>query len=395
MRRLFLFTATFPYGKAESFIETEIFFLSREFDNVVIIPTSGKGLIKRPVPSNCKVLEPVIKSKWVRYLYGLYHYKTLAKFYNDFMKKEVYKSLKRIKIWLVAYYMTNLLLKSKPIMSLLKEASDNDVMYFYWGVGSSLITPFLAKNKAKKIVRFHGEWDLWEESSGNYAALRSEIAKSINLAVFISQAGLNYFEKKYFEIPLKKTLSYLGTLDNGIASKSKDGSFRLLSCSSVTPLKRVHLIFEALQLINDFVVEWTHIGDGVNFAELVRIAKTTKENIKIRLLGAISNQEVFNYYLVNSVDAFINVSSTEGLPVTLMEAISFDVPIIATNVGGTSEIVTVETGILLSSNPSSQEIVNAVFEIQKHKFNPKIFWEKNFNANKNYPEFIDQITLLQ
>lgn len=394
MKELFLFTATFPYGVAESFIETEIIFLSREFDHVVIIPTSGKGLNKRPVPTNCEVLEPVIKSKWQRYLYGLYHSKTFVMFLNDFVMKKVYKNFKRIKIWFVAYYITNLLLKSKSVMCRLKDASDNDIIYFYWGVGSSLLAPFLIDNKAKKIVRFHGEWDLWEESSGGYATLRREVANSIDLAVFISKAGLNYFNQKYSYISLKKSICYLGTVDHGISQHSGDGVFRLLSCSGVIPLKRVHLIFESLQLIDGMEIEWTHIGDGIGFKELSHLTKASKSNIKINLIGSIPNKDVFTYYRNQRIDAFINVSSTEGLPVTLMEAISFNVPIIATNVGGTSEIVTSETGILLTSNPSCQEIVNALFEIQKHILNPKFFWIKNFNANKNYPEFIDKITLL-
>jgi colanic acid/amylovoran biosynthesis glycosyltransferase len=394
MKELFLFTATFPYGVAESFIETEIIFLSKEFDRVVIIPTSGKGLAKRTVPTNCEVLEPVVKSKWQRYLFGLYHSKTFIVFMKDFVRKKVYKNFKRLKIWLVAYYITNLFLKSKSVMVQLKDASDNDIIYFYWGVGSSLLTPFLTENKAKKIVRFHGEWDLWEESSGGYAALRSEVANSIDLAAFISKAGLNYFNQKYSDISLKKSICYLGTVDHGISQHSDDGIFRLLSCSGVIPLKRVHLIFESLQLIDGMEIEWTHIGDGIGFKELSQHTKASKSNVKINLIGSIPNKDVFNFYRNHRIDAFINVSSTEGLPVTLMEAISFNVPIIATNVGGTSEIVNSETGILLSSNPSCQEIVKALFEIQKHVFNPKSFWNKNFNAKINYPEFISQITSL-
>jgi glycosyltransferase involved in cell wall biosynthesis len=71
-----------------------------------------------------------------------------------------------------------------------------------------------------------------------------------------------------------------------------------------------------------------------------------------------------------------------------MEAISFDVPIIGTDVGGTSEIITPETGILLSSNPSCRGIAKALLKIQRHKLHPRSFWERNFNADINYPQFI-------
>ena len=72
-----------------------------------------------------------------------------------------------------------------------------------------------------------------------------------------------------------------------------------------------------------------------------------------------------------------------------MEAISFNVPVVATNVGSTSEIVTEETGILLSSNPSINEISKAIHDIIKMRLQPRDFWDKEFNAEKNYSAFAD------
>lgn len=44
------------------------------------------------------------------------------------------------------------------------------------------------------------------------------------------------------------------------------------------------------------------------------------------------------------------MSLSEGIPVSIMEAISFGIPIIATNVGGNAEIVNDETGVLIPVN---------------------------------------------
>jgi len=49
----------------------------------------------------------------------------------------------------------------------------------------------------------------------------------------------------------------------------------------------------------------------------------------------LPHNDVLNYYASNPVDVFINTSSSEGLPVSIMEAMSFGIPVIATNVGGT------------------------------------------------------------
>lgn len=54
--------------------------------------------------------------------------------------------------------------------------------------------------------------------------------------------------------------------------------------------------------------------------------------------------------MMNDFDLFVNMSLSEGIPVSIMEAISFGIPIIATNVGGNAEIVNDETGVLIPVN---------------------------------------------
>jgi len=46
----------------------------------------------------------------------------------------------------------------------------------------------------------------------------------------------------------------------------------------------------------------------------------------------------------------MNLSETEGIPVSIMEAQSAGVPILATNLGGTSEIVNNENGFLVEKD---------------------------------------------
>ena len=186
-------------------------------------------------------------------------------------------------------------------------------------------------------------------------------------------------------------MSYLGTNNNGISKRSNDDVFRVLSCSFVSPVKRISLIYKSLQLITNFEIEWTHIGGGKGLKELKVLTINSQNNIKVKLLGDFSNKEVMDYYRTKNIDVFINVSSSEGLPVSLMEAISFNIPVIGTNVGGSSEIVTPTTGVLLNSNPTEIEIIAAINKVRKYKIEPRMFWEQNFDATKNYPKFINQL----
>lgn len=390
-KTLYLFTASFPFSKGETFIETEIKYLSEAFKNIYIVPLFAYDTDNvRNVPENCRVLNPIIRNRWQHYFLGLFGLKTLKLYFFDLISNKVYKNKHWLKDLLADFCTTNNIFQSKPLSRLLTTATANDIFYFYWGKGLANMLPFIPKVKAKKIVRFHGG-DLYDSNYGGYIPIHQRIMESLDLSVFISKHGQNYLVSRYPNISINSVVSYLGSEDFGISKRSDDGIFRLLSCSNVISIKRVHLIFETIQYISDFPVEWTHIGDGPDFGLLQEKARYSRDNVKINLLGRLSNKEVIDFYKNNYVDAFINVSSTEGLPVSIMEAISFNIPVIGTNVGGTSEIVCSETGILLKENPICNEILMAIEQLRDSHYEPRLFWKKNFSAIKNYKNFIKTI----
>ena len=51
---LFFFTATFPYGKGEAFIESEMPFLAAHFDKIIIVSNTHTGE-KRNIPENVEI----------------------------------------------------------------------------------------------------------------------------------------------------------------------------------------------------------------------------------------------------------------------------------------------------------------------------------------------------
>ena len=77
--------------------------------------------------------------------------------------------------------------------------------------------------------------------------------------------------------------------------------------------------------------------------------------------GFQDNEKIMDFYRNNPIDIFINVSTNEGVPVSIMEAISFGIPIIATNVGGTNEIVINNiTGWLVDKDKVEKELPDAL-----------------------------------
>lgn len=388
MKRLYLFTARYPYIGAENFLEDEILFLSKEFDEIIIIPYKATTQGCRAVPGNCTIKAPIVEGKRGFIRQALFCPRAICKLLKDFFSNRVFLSSKRFKVWLTAYAATNSILSSKVVRLIETDLKNEDVCYFYWGKWSNVLSAFWS-GKAHFVSRFHGQWDLWEDEYDNYAPLRKDVANALDAAVFISGKGERYFHERYPEC--STCLFRLGTKDVGRVSSSTDGWLRVLSCSTVYPLKRVNLILQSVAEVSKTrKVEWTHLGGGEDYEKIREQAKKLEnERFRARMLGQMSYSDVMEYYKNNPFDVFINLSTNEGIPVSIMEAASCDVPSVATNVGGTSEIVNEETGILVSENPTPNEVAEAILNIEKNRENyaPREFWSKNYMAEKNYEQF--------
>ena len=390
MANLYLFTASYPFGSSETFIEDEIFSLAQKFSRVEITPLVGKPPQTREVPNNCIVNLPIIHSRFQQYTKGLCNGKAFCLFVKEFWRKRVYRNKLAIKTWFIAYAQSCNILKSKDVKRIISNICDSDVCYFYWGKGCNILAAFYP-NKAHYVNRFHGEWDLWEESSGGYGPLRDIIARNLDSAVFISKLGQNYFLKKY---PYCNTQVFpLGTIDMGlsVADKNDDNCVRVVSCSTVYPLKRVDLIYDSLcELSKKHSVKWTHIGDGPTFGELkAKVSGNMNEALVVELLGGKTRTEVLEIYKERHFDIFINLSTNEGVPVSIMEAISFGIPVVATNVGATSEIVQPEVGELVEKDTTPMEVAKVIDAVLNtaNELHPREFWMLHYNAEKNYSEF--------
>lgn len=389
MKTLYIFTTSFPFENSESFLEEEIRYLSKRFSKIVILSFSNIYTSMRPVPDNCKVVNiPLSKNRLLYILRGFFHHRTFSLGLKEFFRSKVFLSKTRFKSWGSSLRYINNCLYNKRLRSLIKNMSTNDVCYFYWGIGQCLLSIIL-KDRVKLVSRFHGEWDLWEESYGGFHALRTEVAHALDKAVFIARKGERYFKARY---PYAKTcFSPLGTKDCGIQLPSADdGVIRIISCSSIIPLKRVGAIFEVLNQMEDIRIEWFHIGTGPLFYELKsKIAGEVKQHLTVHLLGQLSNNQVLDFYSTHHFDVFINMSTTEGVPVSIMEAMSFDIPIVATDVGSTAEAVAKSVGELVSANPSNTEVDRAIRKVLASKYTPREFWMTHYNAEKNYSSFAE------
>jgi len=219
---------------------------------------------------------------------------------------------------------------------------------------------------------------------------------------FISKVMLNQYSEYVFPIIGQKNnivVSYLGSRKLFENHQEKSDCFTVCSCSTVTAIKRLELIVESLSYFHDTSIRWVHIGDGPDFTELKEkvdlLLNHNKTNVEIQFLGKYTNEQVQEYYANHYIDLFLNVSASEGLPISIMEAMSYSMPCLATNVGGTREIVNNYNGFIVNDNISPIEINQLILnymhlsdkEKDNYRQNAYDTWFSRFDADKNITSY--------
>ncbi len=395
--RLILLTDSFPFGNKETFLETEIRFLSDAFASIHLFPLHGEGDV-RAQATNVVVHTPFLsfnpKDQKRLFVAGLLNLSPLGFALKELFAKSVYKHSVHFRVWTAALFVLRAAYSNRQRMNELDALiNDETVVYSYWGDKLALLIPFLKRShpSLKSVVRFHGG-DLYEERKGGYLPFRAKLFSAIQNFVFISVNGKDYLESRFPSFVTNAHLFRLGVVDHGLNPNVAKSFFHVVSCSNLVTLKRVHLIALALQTMK-IPVLWTHIGDGPDMERLQRMVTGLPSNVKVDFQGQKSNVEVIGFYQHTSIDCFLNVSESEGVPVSIMEALSFGIPVIATNAGGTGEIVDDIVGKLLPITIDEQDIAT-VLNILLCEANSLSLreaarrrWQERCDANKNYKEF--------
>lgn len=398
---LVLFTLSFPYGTKETFLESEIEYLSKGFDRIFIIPNEDENGILRNVPSNVTVksnlfenprpfsmvnslpflfkflpvfLFCVFSSKhWM--LYFVHVKSMLHHFYNDFKKHEELKSI------------------------IEKEDLNEALFYDYWLLNSTLSLISLKKTKRiKKILARAHRFDLYNESCPEGVVPFKEYKiKNLDYIFTISHHGEDYLKKEFLRFHNKISTSYLG-VKGGIKQLPNSTQKTIVSCSSVLKFKQVDKIVEVLSNVSS-ECKWIHFGTGPLMSELKEKVKDLPNNIEFELKGFVSNPDVLQFYSQNYVDCFISLTSSEGLPVSFMEAQGYGIPIIAPAINGIPEIVNDKTGVLLPLDYSIKDVANILDQIfmNELEFNRDeivSFFNKNFSSIQNYTLFTNTLQKL-
>lgn len=404
-----LFSNSYPYDYAteQTFLKGEVGILQTRFERVILVPRIVQGNLL-PVPNGVEVDKSFAESfKFNRRLAE----SALALFSKDFyleLKSRFPSSIKPSYLRRVFSFVAGANLTRKWLQNWLKVnaiSDDRVICYTFWfdelamGIGLTK-----AKYPSLRVVsRTHG-YDLYEELYGDWPC-RPRAIELIDFLLPDSDIGVEYLRGKYPQFKEKYEAALLGVKDpGGVAKPSEDGVLRLVSCSNFHPVKRIDLLFEsvitAAQKRPTQRIEWTHFGGTEEIRQQYdqRVVNEIPANAKASFPGYQSQRELIQTYLSSPVDVFLNVSSTEGASVAMMEAISCGIPVIATAVGGNVEVVREKNGFLLGENPTPDEIADALLNVcdqreawlEKRKGSREV-WQERYNETINFEAFAQKL----
>jgi colanic acid/amylovoran biosynthesis glycosyltransferase len=407
---LILFSATYPFdgGPEQTFYDPEMKHLNRVFDRIILVP---KKVIGNCLPLPDRV---TVDTSYYELLTNTNPLSLIGKvFGSDLLYRELLsrpslifypQALIRMVRFLAVAWLT---LDWVDAWVRKNGIDEKNVFYTYW-FDSSSFGIGMAKRKypnLRVISRAHG-YDIYEEIYYNppYWPFRNKAMALLDALIPDAEAGRKYLAQKYPDHASIIQTDWLGVPPSGFLNPQvTDHIFRIISCSMLVPVKRIELLMEgilrAAMRRPEQRFEWVHMGNGEPREKLQKYAdEKFPPNATANFNGYTTRADLMEFYRKNPLDVFINVSVSEGTPVSIMEAASCGIPVIATKVGGNPEIALDENGLLLAPNPTPDEIADAFFAFidsssmsaAKRKGSYEV-WARKFNSEENYRQFAERL----
>ena len=286
---------------------------------------------------------------------------------DDFSVKRIDRNLPIIYRWL------------KTIFTIYKLGKNKDLIFVNGlGTETTIANIFLKKKIIRKIV---GD-PVWER-----AYSKAKISESFdefqvkNYGFSISlQKKVRSFSIKKSDIVvtpsqhLKNFILNLGfknkieIINNGVFIPEENTNIftndqiNITIVSRLVSHKNIEKIIRAISDLNSPLINLNIIGDGPELNQLQKISLESKNKNNIIFHGKLNRDEI-NHIFLNS-DIYIQASNYEGLPHSLLEAMSYGIPVLCTPVGECKEILGNEDrGYILDLPVSKNNIKSKISEI--------------------------------
>ena len=286
---------------------------------------------------------------------------------DDFSVKRIDRNLPIIYRWL------------KTIFTIYKLGKNKDLIFVNGlGTETTIANIFLKKKIIRKIV---GD-PVWER-----AYSKAKISESFdefqvkNYGFSISlQKKVRSFSIKKSDIVvtpskhLKNFILNLGfknkieIINNGVFIPEENTNIftndqiNITIVSRLVSHKNIEKIIKAISDLNSPLINLNIIGDGPELNQLQKISLESNNKDNIIFHGKLNRDDINHIFLKS--DIYIQASNYEGLPHSLLEAMSYGIPVLCTPVGECKEILGNEDrGYILDLPVSKNNIKSKISQI--------------------------------
>lgn len=358
MSNLILVTESYPLGALTeaAFIEPELNDLLEQFDRVILVPIMDRGTC-HPLPEGIEVSRCVIDSgimtrKWKRFF--------KANIRPGFLEAPAY-----------AIACSSIASAIRDMVNREKLDPDKTLGYSFWfDLGAVALMNLKRLTGIRFVSRAHG----YDVRMNKAPKLRLDAIKASEGVWAVSRHGENELKEKFPSVADKISTACLGVNipeETAVPPSSAFKKLSFISCSRVAPEKRVDYNIRFLRALAvarpDYEIRLTHLGGSTE--EIERLGELAgkpdpifgvQPNFKAQFSGNLPHPQVIDIMINGQYDWYILLSTVEGLPVAMMEAMSLGIPPVITDAGGSTEAVDDECGIVLPLHPEPEQFVRGI-----------------------------------
>ena len=243
-------------------------------------------------------------------------------------------------------------------------------------------------NNIPLIFTYHTRYD--EYIKQNLNVLPKEFAEKIayyttkralkkaDVVVVPSEFMRSFLQKQKTDVVTKVIPTGIGNMTTtGVTKKKLLAKFDLDSTNKVlisvcrlAKEKNVQLIVKMMNYLPD-EYHLLIVGDGPSKNDLLKLTHKQKVADRIVFVGKIPHGQVADYY--NSADLYVCSSFTETQGLTLLEAFSFGLPVVAVSSPVNKEWINPDTGLISKNSPKTfAGCVVHIFDSGPKKYSKKV-----------------------
>ena len=386
-----------------AFAYPELAALARKFDRIIIMPLDYQGT-RLGYPDS---LPPGVEVDWSLAHDPVTHNRALKAFYifHPFALQSLASMVgeaRTLRQWGKGVLQAvNTLSIGRVVLRTLRRhglGPHDTLLYAFWFLDIGAALARIAREDGWKCaVRGHTSDIFTEKTLFRSDKVRNRLLRGVSKVLTISNTGREYLAQRFPDHKEKFVTMPLGSVklyESGLYTPS-DGLSRpleILTVARIEPVKRIDMIFrilERLAMLNpERSMLWTVIGSGTLADKISQQVKTNRAgNLKINFTGMLTNEQIQKRYASNPPQWFMLASRSEGVPVSMGEAMSYGVPVITTNVGQIYELADEICSVNLGDTPdieeAAEQLSRVIFDTglqQNMSAAAKRRWERLFNG---------------